>query len=120
MITPEEYLMQIKDIGLRIKSLEGELRDTEAEEDAEYAEELSTRISEDIARYKELRLRIRDEIQQISDNRLSCLLTEYYVRGKTWEMVAEAIGVKDAKWTRTRLHDKALKLFTSTFPKYFL
>ena len=58
-MTPEDYLMQIKDISLRIKSLEGELRDAEAEEDAEYAEELSARISADIVRYKELRLRIQ-------------------------------------------------------------
>lgn len=119
-MTPEDYLMQIKDISLRIKSLEGELRDAEAEEDAEYAEELSARISADIVRYKELRLRIRDEIQQIGDNKLSCLLTEYYVRGKTWEMVAEALGVKSTKNVREGLHAKALKLFAATFPKYFL
>ena len=115
-MTPEDYLMQIKDISLRIKSLEGELHDAEAEEDTEYAEELSARISADIARYKELRLRIRDEIQQIGD----CLLTEYYVRGKTWEMVAEALGVKSTKNVREGLHAKALKLFAATFPKYFL
>lgn len=119
-MTPEDYLMQIKDISLRIKSLEGELHDAEAEEDTEYAEELSARISADIARYKELRLRIRDEIQQIGDNKLSCLLTEYYVRGKTWEMVAEALGVKSTKNVREGLHTKALKLFAATFPKYFL
>jgi len=119
-MTPEDYLMQIKDISLRIKSLEGELHDAEAEEDTEYAEELSARISADIARYKELRFRIRDEIQQIGDNKLSCLLTEYYVRGKTWEMVAEALGVKSTKNVREGLHAKALKLFAATFPKYFL
>lgn len=119
-MTPEDYLMQIKDIGLRIKSLEGELHDAEAEEDIEYSEELSARISADLARYKELRLRIRDEIQMIGDNRLSCLLTEYYVRGKTWEMVAEALGVKSIKNVREGLHTKALKLFAATFPKYFL
>ena len=119
-ITPEDYLMQVKNIDLRISSLEGELHDAEKEHDTEYIEELKQHIQADLQRYKEIKLRIRDEIQQLPDHKLSTLLTEYYIRGKTWEMVAEAIGVKDAKWVRTRLHEKALKLFAGTFPKYFL
>lgn len=119
-MTPEDYLMQVKDIDLRIRSLEGELRDAKAEEDTEYVGELTSRIRSDIEKHKELKLRIRTEIQEIGDNRLSTLLTEYYVRGNTWDMVAEAIGIKDAKWVRTRLREKALKLFAAHFPKYFL
>lgn len=119
-MTPEDYLMQIKDIGLRIKSLEGELHDAEAEDDTEYAEELRGRISADIARYKELRLRIRDEIQQIGNNRYSTLLTEYYIRGRTWEQVAEALNVKSIKNTRENLRAAALKAFAAHFPKYFI
>ena len=58
----EEYLSQVKDIDLRIRSLEGELHDVEAEQDVEYAEELKSRITTDIAAYKEVKLIIREEI----------------------------------------------------------
>lgn len=119
-MTPEEYLMQVKDIDLRIRCLEGELHDAEAVDDTEYAEELCERIKCDIEKYKELKLRIRDEIQQIGDHRLSTLLTEYYIRGKSWEQVAEFLGLKDPKWVRNSLREKAIKLFASRFPKYFL
>ncbi len=119
-ITPEDYLMQVKNIDLRLSSLEAELRAANRERDTEYAEQLREHIKTDIERYKELKMRIRSEIQQINDNRLSTLLMEYYIRGNTWEMVAEAIGIKDSKWVRTRLREKALKLFVATYPKYFI
>lgn len=119
-ITPEDYLMQVKNIDLRISSLEGELHDAEKEHDTEYIEELKQHIQADLQRYKEIKLRIRDEIQQLPDHKLSTLLTEYYIRGKTWEMVAEAIGVKSVKNTRENLRAAALKLFAAHYPKYFL
>lgn len=119
-MTPEDYLMQVKDIDLRIRSLEGELHDSEAENDTEYAEELRQRIRVDIAKYKELKMRIREEIQQIGNNRYSTLLTEYYIRGRTWEQVAEALNVKSVKNTRENLRAAALKAFAAHFPKYFI
>ncbi len=119
-MTPEEYLMQVKDIDLRIRCLEGELHDAEAVDDTEYAEELRERIKRDLENFKELKLRIRDEIQQIGDHRLSTLLTEYYVRGKSWEQVAEALNMKSVKNTRENLRAAALKSFAAHFPKYFL
>lgn len=119
-MTPEDYLMQVKDIDLRIRSLEGELHDSEAENDTEYAEELRRRIKVGIAKHKELKLRIREEIQQIGDNRYSTLLTEYYIRGRTWEQVAEALNVKSIKNTRENLRAAALKSFAAHFPKYFI
>lgn len=119
-MTPEDYLMQVKNIDLRLSSLEAELRAANRERDTEYAEQLREQIKTDIECYKELKMRIRSEIQQINDNRLSTLLMEYYIRGNTWEMVAEAIGIKDSKWVRTRLREKALKLFAATYPKYFI
>lgn len=119
-MTPEDYLMQVKNIDLRLSSLEAELRAANRERDTEYAEQLREQIKTDIECYKEIKMRIRSEIQQINDNRLSTLLMEYYIRGNTWEMVAEAIGIKDSKWVRTRLREKALKLFAATYPKYFI
>jgi ElaB/YqjD/DUF883 family membrane-anchored ribosome-binding protein len=119
-MTPEMYLMQVKDLDLRLRSLKGELNDAENENDEEYAEELRKRINDDIKRYKESKLKIREEIQQIGNARLSVLLTEYYVRGRTWEEVARMLDLKDPKWVRTTLRERALKLFAASFPKYFL
>lgn len=119
-MTPEDYLMQVKNIDLRICSLQGELHDAEKEKDSDYAKELRKQIEDDIAKHKELKLRIRNEIQQLPDNRLSTLLIEYYVRGKSWEQVAIALGLKDEKNVRNALRPRALKLFASYFPKYFL
>lgn len=119
-MTPEEYLMQVKNIDLRICSLEGELHDAENENDTEYVEQLRETIKQDIEKHKELKFRIRNEIQQLPDNRLSTLLIEYYVKGKSWEMVAAALGLKDEKNVRLSLREKALKLFAAHYPKYFL
>ena len=115
----EEYLEQVKNIDLRIRSLEGELNDSQAEEDTEYAEELRDRIVASIRTYKELKLRIRDEIQQIKDNRLSTLLTEFYIRGKSWEDVTAALGMRSVKNVREGLHKKALEAFEKKFQKNF-
>lgn len=119
-MTPEDYLMQVKNIDLRIRTLQGELHDAESEEDTEYAEELRKHIKADIEKHKEIKLRIRDEIQQINDHRLSTLLTEYYIRGRSWEQVAEALNVKSVKNTRENLRAAALKAFAAQFPKYFI
>jgi hypothetical protein len=115
----EEYLEQVKNIDLRIRSLEGELNDSQAEEDTEYAEELRDRIAASIRTYKELKLRIRDEIQQIKDNRLSTLLTEFYIRGKSWEDVTAALGMRSVKNVREGLHKKALEAFEKKFQNNF-
>lgn len=119
-MTPEDYLMQVKDIDLRIRSLEGELHDSEVIEDLEYAQELRQRIEKDKKRYELIKLRIRDEIQQIGDNKLSALLTEYYVRGRSWEQVTEALGVRSVKNTRENLRAAALKKFAEKYPQYFI
>lgn len=118
-MTAETYLMQVKDIDLRIRSLQGELKDCANEGDEKYAQELRSRINTDIEQYKKLKLRIREEIQLLRDNRLSTLLSEYYIRGRSWEQVTEALGKKDIKNVRTTLHEKALKLFEETYQKKY-
>lgn len=119
-MTPEEYLEQVKNINLRICSLENELRDTEREKDYEYAMQLRESIKSDLEKQKELKFRIRNEIQQIKDNKLSTLLTEYYIRGRSWEQVAEALDVKSVKNTRENLKAAALKRFAEMYPDYFI
>ena len=118
-MTPEEYLMQVKNIKLRIKALKGELRDAENEKDANYARTLRERIKDDIDKYEELQLKIRDEIHEIEDHKLSALLIEYYVLGNSWEGVAEALDVKSVKNTRENLRAAALKAFAAKHPQYF-
>lgn len=116
----EDYLIQVKDIDLRIRSLKGELSDCDNEVDEEYAQELRSKICSDIEQYKQLRLRIREEIQALTDNQYSTLLSEYYVRGKSWEQVTDALGKKDIKNVRDNVHSKALAAFEMAYPKYFL
>lgn len=118
-ITPEDYLMQVKNIDLRISSLEGELHDAEKEHDTEYAEELKQHIRADLQKYKEIKLRIRDEIQQLPNHKLSTLLTEFYIRGKSWEDVTAALGMRSVKNVREGLHKKALEAFERKFQKNF-
>ena len=115
----EKYLSQVEDIDLRIRSLKGELRDCENEADEEYARELRGRIRTDIEQYKQLKLHIREEIQALGDNRLSTLLSERYIRGRTWEQVTEAIGLKDIKNVRVKIHQAALEAFEQAHPEYF-
>lgn len=114
-----EYLSQVKDIDLRIRSLEGELSDCDNEADEEYARELRSRIFTDIEQYKQLKLRIREEIQALADNQYSTLLSEYYIRGRSWEQVADAIGKKDIKNVRENIHRRACEAFAIAHPKYF-
>lgn len=119
-MTPEDYLMQVKNIKLRIKALKGELKGAEAIKDPVYAYQLQERINNDLLKYEELELRIRSEIHEIEDHKLSALLIEYYVLGKSWEQVAEALDVKSIKNTRENLRAAALKAFAAKHPKYFL
>lgn len=119
-MTPEEYLVQVKDIDLRIRSLEDELLLANREDDTEYAEQITDQIEHDISCYKKIKQKIRNEIQQVKDNRLSTLLMEYYVKGKSWEMVTEAIGMKSVKNVRENLHKKALKAFMAAHYEIFL
>lgn len=118
-MTTQEYLMQVKDIDLRIRSLEGELNDSDNEEDEEYAEELRKRIESDIEQYKKLRTTIREQIQQLKDNRSAVLLTEYYVRGRSWEQVAAALDMRDVRNVRKGMHKKALLLFSNLFQNIY-
>lgn len=108
---PEQYLQQITDIDLRIRSLEGEFDDAEEECDEEYRLELQRRILQDLEEAKALKLRIRSEIQRVRDHKLCTLLMERYVRGKSWEQVAEAIGNRSVKHVREGMREQAIRLF---------
>lgn len=54
---------------------------------------------------KEILLAIRN-VKNITFRRL---LFARYVKGYTWERIAELINMSDIKWVRTSIHTKALK-----------
>ena len=116
-MTTIEYLEQIKDIDLRIRSLEGELHDAEWKVDKEYQEELIGRIKADIDKQKRIRLTIRQQIQELGDNRSIVLLTEYYVRGRSREQVTDALGMRSVKHVREGMHARAISLFEKNIVK---
>lgn len=118
-ITPEEYLMQIRNIDLRIRATQGELSDAENEEDIDYANQLKDQIQKDLDKFKEIKLRIRSEISQLKDHRLSALLIDYYVRDLSWERVAANLNMNE-KYVRDKLRVKAIKAFAAEYPKYFI
>lgn len=109
-MTTKEYLEQVSDIEYRLRSLEAELKDCEKEEDFEFRDKLRSDILSDKEHRKELKLNIRREIQSIPNNIYATLLTEKYIRGSTWEQVADAVGY-DKGHVRKELHQKALKCF---------
>ena len=73
--------------------------------------ELQRRILQDLEEAKALKLRIRSEIQRVRDHKLCTLLMERYVRGKSWEQVAEAIGNRSVKHVREGMREQAIRLF---------
>ncbi len=118
-MTSEEYLSQITDIDLRIRSLEGEFDDAEDECDEEYRLELQGRILQNLEQAKALKLRIRSEIQRVTDHKLCALLMERYVRGRSWEQVADALGIQSEKYAREGLKAKAIAAFLKANPEIF-
>ena len=70
--------------------------------------ELEQRLNMRIREMCRLKLMAVDAIDAIEDARLREVLDCYYVKGYTWEQVAEAMGYRDVRWIY-RLHGKALK-----------
>lgn len=71
---------------------------------AVFSEMISTLISE---RY-EIIAEIAEAIEHVPDNRLKALLYARYINHKTWEQVAESVGISE-KWARTSWKDQALE-----------
>lgn len=69
--------------------------------------ELQDKIIADIISVAEKWNKIRNSINKLENNQYRELLTLYYIKGLTWEEVAEKMNM-DARWIRT-LHGKALQ-----------
>lgn len=111
-MTAKEYLEQIENIDVRIKSLamqEYRLRNKQGDEKS--LKELIGLIKNLRNESIELQKKITAEIYSLKDNRYSVLLAEKYLNGATWEEITLMLGYKDEKYVRTTLHSKALKEF---------
>ena len=69
---------------------------------------LTVEIDKRITELSEHRRKMLGLINKIDDSIYNALLLGRYYNCKSWEEVAEGIGYSD-KWTRTFLHDNALK-----------
>ena len=69
--------------------------------------ELQDKIIADIISIAEKWNKIRNSINKLENNQYRELLTLYYIKGLTWEEVAEKMDL-DIRWIRT-LHGKALQ-----------
>ena len=76
---------------------------------ADYARRIDRRIDELYA----VKCEIMDAIARVEDGTLRTLLIERYINFKTWENIAERLGMTE-EWIRKRLHRKALEKIDQT------
>lgn len=69
---------------------------------------LEQRINARIREMCQVKRRAIDMIDRVEDGRYRELLDCYYIKGMTWEQVAEAMGYKDVRWVYV-LHGRALR-----------
>ena len=69
---------------------------------------LEQRVNTRIREMCQMKRRAIDMIDRVEDGRYRELLDCYYLKGMTWEQVAEAMGYKDVRWVYV-LHGRALK-----------
>lgn len=111
-MTAKEYLEQIENIDVRIKSLamqEYRLRNKQGDEKP--LKELIGLIENLRNESIELQKKITAEIYSLKDNRYSVLLAEKYLNGATWEEIATSLGYNSVKYVRTVMFPKALAEF---------
>lgn len=70
--------------------------------------EVSRVVDRQIAKLEHTRAEILQVIEQVDDNTLSMLLTEYYVNDKTWDEIA--VQMHYSRRQVTRLHGHALQI----------
>lgn len=108
-MTTKEYLEQVENIDIRIKSLamqERRLRNKQGDEKS--LQELINNLRDESI---ELQKKITAEIYSMKDNRYSALLAEKYLNGATWEQIAASLGYNSVKYVRKVLFPRALAEF---------
>ena len=128
-MTTKQYLRQVRGIDRRIEREEEQLERLRARVEAgrmssvtgmprggtsDWTDtvhaliELERRVNARIREMCALKIAAIDAIDRVKDARLRELLDCYYLKGMTWEQVAEAMGYKDARWVYV-LHGRALR-----------
>lgn len=111
-MTAKEYLEQIENIDVKIKSLdmqERRLRNKQGDEKS--SQELCGLINNLRNESIELQKKITAEIYSLKDNRYSVLLAEKYLNGATWEQIATSLGYNSVKYVRKVMFPNALTEF---------
>lgn len=111
-MTAKEYLEQIENIDIRIKSLvmqERQLRNKKGDEKSlQELKDLIDDLREDSIK---LQRKITIEIYSMKNNRYSALLAEKYLNGATWEQIAVSLEYSSAKYVRAVMFPRALAEF---------
>lgn len=112
-MTAKEYLEQIENIDIRIKSLAMQKRRLNNRGwNNDEMRELEQDIERLKANYISLQKKITKEIYSMTNHAYASLLSAKYLSGATWEEITLMLGYKDEKYVRTTLHSKALKEFS--------
>lgn len=128
-MTTKQYLRQVRNIDRRIAREEEQLERLRARVEAgrmsaitgmprgggsdwtdtvDRLIALEQRINARIREMCQVKRRAIDMIDRVEDGRFRELLDCYYIKGMTWEQVAEAMGYKDVRWVYV-LHGRALR-----------
>ena len=111
-MTNKEYLEQVENIDMKIKSLamqELYLRNKQgSEKSLKKLRGIIEKLSEDSI---ELQKKITIEIYSMQNNVYSALLGAKYLSGASWEEIAATLGYSSAKYVRKVIYPKALAEF---------
>lgn len=97
-MTAKEYLSSLKDMYLRLKSLE------------DYPKERQ--------QWKKWYSRNVDRIHGMKNSRHAALLEFRYIDGMTWDEVTNHMGLVNADYVRRALHERALQEFERENPHF--
>jgi hypothetical protein len=137
MVTAKECLEELRNMRIRIRKLERDIKELHAKlyslKAIDYSKERISGgepgdLSDQICRYNEKLEQSRKEwkrldafadavdslIGKIKSEQLRALLHERYVNGGSWEQVALVVGVS-RQWVHNRLYPKALKEFEKIY-----
>lgn len=133
----KQFLRQVRNIDRRIEREEEQLKRLRAKVEAgrmsavtgmprggasdwtdtvDHLIVLEQRLNARIREMCQVKGRAIDMIDRVEDGRFRELLDCYYIKGMTWEQVAEAMGYKDVRWVYV-LHGRALKAVKLTEEK---
>jgi hypothetical protein len=111
-MTAKEYLEQIENIDIRLRSLEKQRNHLRSKEGNEKSLQELRKLIDDLREESvQLQKKITVEIYSMKNNIYSGLLAEKYLCGATWECIAVDLGYNSVKYVREVVFPKALAEF---------